>query len=98
MLSADTIGSDLVHRGQEVIIHLSSKDWNRNALESRCWKLASEGFRNVLALSGDYPVSGYHGQSAPVFDIDAVGLLQLLSEVPGGHFVAGAVVTNYKRL
>ena len=98
MLSADTIGSDLVHRGQEVIIHLSCKDWNRNALESRCWKLASEGFRNVLALSGDYPVSGYHGQSAPVFDIDAVGLLQLLSEISGGHFVLGAVVTNYKRL
>jgi methylenetetrahydrofolate reductase (NADPH) len=98
MLSADTIGGDLVHRGQEVIIHLSCKDWNRNALESRCWKLASEGFRNVLALSGDYPVSGYHGQSAPVFDLDSVGLLQLLAEVHGGHFVSGAVVTNYKRL
>jgi methylenetetrahydrofolate reductase (NADPH) len=75
MLSADTIGTDLVCRGQEVIIHLSCKDWNRNALESRCWKLASEGFRNVLALSGDYPVSGYNGQSAPVFDIDSVGLV-----------------------
>ncbi|HUB80736.1 MAG TPA: methylenetetrahydrofolate reductase C-terminal domain-containing protein [Bryobacteraceae bacterium] len=98
MLSADTIGTDLVHRGQEVIIHLSCKDWNRNALESRCWKLASEGFRNVLALSGDYPVSGYHGQSAPVFDLDSVGLLQLLSEIHGGHFFPGAVVTNYKRL
>jgi len=98
MLSADTIGTDLVWRGQEVIIHLSCKDWNRNALESRCWKLASEGFRNVLALSGDYPVSGYHGQSAPVFDIDSVGLLQLLTEVSGGHFFPGAVVTNYKRL
>jgi methylenetetrahydrofolate reductase (NADPH) len=98
MLSADTIGTDLVHRGQEVIIHLSCKDWNRNALESRCWTLASEGFRNVLALSGDYPVSGYYGQSAPVFDIDSVGLLQLMSEIPGGHFFPGAVVTNYKRL
>ena len=98
MLSADTIGTDLAFRGQETIIHLSCKDWNRNALESRCWKLASEGFRNVLALSGDYPASGYHGQSAPVFDIDSVGLLQLLSEIAGGHFFLGAVVTNYKRL
>ena len=98
MLSADTIGTDLVLRGQEVIIHLSCKDWNRNALESRCWKLASEGFRNVLALSGDYPVSGYHGQSAPVFDLDSVGLLQLMSEIPGGQFFPGAVVSNYKRL
>src|SRR5579864_6664021 len=50
MLSADTLGTDLIARGQEVIIHLSCKDWNRNALESRCWQLASGGFHNVLTL------------------------------------------------
>lgn len=83
MLSADTLGTDLIARGQEVIIHLSCKDWNRNALESRGWKLASEGFLNILALSGDYPAGGYHGQAAPVFDIDSVGLLKMFSEMPG---------------
>ncbi|HUP04858.1 MAG TPA: methylenetetrahydrofolate reductase C-terminal domain-containing protein [Bryobacteraceae bacterium] len=98
MLSADAMGTDLMYRGQEVIIHLSCKDWNRNALESRCWMLASAGFRNVLALSGDYPVTGYHGQASPVFDIDSVGLLRLLSEVEGCEFFAGAAVNNYKRL
>ena len=51
MLAPDTLGSDLLSLGQEVIIHLACKDWNRNALESRGWKLGSEGFRNVLALS-----------------------------------------------
>src|SRR3990172_7206514 len=62
MLSPDTLGTDLISRGQEVIIHLSCKDWNRNALQSRAWKLASEGFQNVLTLSGHYPVGGYQGQ------------------------------------
>ena len=56
MLAPDTLGTDLLSRGQEVIIHLACKDWNRNALESRGWKLASEGFDNVLCLSGDYPL------------------------------------------
>lgn len=98
MLSADTMGVDLLSRGQEVIIHLSCKDWNRNALESRCWKLASEGFHNVLALSGDYPVTGYRGQAAPVFDIDSVGLLKLFSETNGTNFFLGAVVSSFKRL
>lgn len=98
MLSADTMGTDLLYRGQEVIIHLSCKDWNRNAIVSRCWMLASEGFRNVLALTGDYPAAGYNGQAAPVFDIDSVGLLKLLSEIRGGNFFPGAVVSNYKRL
>jgi methylenetetrahydrofolate reductase (NADPH) len=42
MLAPDTLGTDLISRGQEVIIHLSCKDWNLNALESRVWKLVSE--------------------------------------------------------
>jgi len=112
MLSPDTLGTDLISRGQEVIIHLSCKDWNRNALESRGWKLGSEGFDNVLALSGDYPVTGHRGLAAPVFDIDSVGLLSLFSEMNEGlpderrqgehldrtHFFLGCVATNHKRL
>ena len=112
MLAPDTFGTDLVSRGQEVIIHLSCKDWNRNALESRGWKLASEGFQNVLALSGDYPVTGHDGLAAPVFDIDSVGLLALLQGMNEGlpdekrpgerldrtDFFLGCVVTNHKRL
>jgi len=97
MLSADTLGTDLISRGQEVIIHLSCKDWNRNALESRGWKLASEGFQNILALSGDFPAGGYQGQAAPVFDIDSVGLLKMFTEMPGANFFLGAVVNNHKR-
>ena len=111
MLSPDTLGTDLISRGQEVIIHLSCKDWNRNALESRGWKLGSEGFDNVLALSGDYPVTGHRGLAAPVFDIDSVGLLSLFSEMNEGlpderkpetrldrtDFFLGCVVTNHKR-
>jgi methylenetetrahydrofolate reductase (NADPH) len=107
MLSPDTLGTDLIQRGQEVIVHLSCKDWNRNALESRAWKLASEGFENILALSGDYPVTGYRGLAAPVFDIDSVGLLRMFSDLNEGigvdsslgrtQFLLGAVVNNHKR-
>ena len=111
MLAPDTLGTDLISRGQEVIIHLSCKDWNRNALESRGWKLGSEGFDNILALSGDYPVMGHKGLAAPVFDIDSVGLLSLYSEMNDGlrderrpevrldrtNFFLGCVVTNHKR-
>jgi len=106
MLAADTLGTDLIHRGQEVIIHIACKDWNRNALESRGWKLASEGFHNVLALSGDYPASGYRGAAAPVFDIDSVGLLRMYSDMNLGlgeshlgqtDLFLGCVVSNHKR-
>jgi methylenetetrahydrofolate reductase (NADPH) len=112
MLAPDALGTDLISRGQEVIIHLACKDWNRNALESRGWQLGSQGFHNVLAMSGDYPVMGHRGLAAPVFDIDSVGLLSLFSEMNDGlrddrrpdarlertHFFLGCVVTNHKRL
>ena len=84
MLGADTLGTDLIARGQEVIIHLSCKDWNRNALQSRGWELASAGLNNVLALSGDCPVSGYKGKAAGVFDIDSVALLHMLDQMNQG--------------
>jgi methylenetetrahydrofolate reductase (NADPH) len=110
MLSSDTLGTDLIARGQAVIIHLSCKDWNRNALQSRAWMLASEGFNNVLALSGDYPTDGYLGQASPVFDIDSVALIQMLADMNQGltqdgrnarrlgktRFYIGSTVNNFK--
>ena len=83
-LSAVALGKPLLYAGKEVVIHLSCKDFNRNGLESTAWMLASEGFHNILALTGDYPVTGYSGNSKPVFDIDSVGLLTLLNEMNRG--------------
>jgi methylenetetrahydrofolate reductase (NADPH) len=83
-LSPVALGKPLLYAGKEVVIHLSCKDFNRNGLESAAWTLASEGFHNILALTGDYPVTGYSGNSKPVFDIDSVGLLTLLNEMNHG--------------
>ncbi len=87
-LAPEAIGRPLLEKGYNVNIHVTCKDMNRNALESRAWRLASDGFTNVLALSGDYPVDGYHGVSRPVFDIDSVGLLKMYAEMAGGLEVA----------
>src|SRR5438093_11159689 len=83
-LSPMALGKPILYAGKEVLIHLSCKDFNRNGLESAAWELASEGFHNILALSGDYPVAGYHGRGKPVFDIDSIGLLTMLEEMNRG--------------
>src|SRR5688500_9357800 len=83
-LSPMALGKPILYAGKEVLIHLSCKDFNRNGLESAAWELASEGFHNILALSGDYPAAGYHGRGKPVFDIDSVGLLTMLDEMNRG--------------
>ena len=84
MLSPVALGKNILYGGKDVLIHLSCKDFNRHGLESEAWSLASEGFHNILAISGDYPAGGYRGRAKPVFDIDSVGLLTLLQEMNQG--------------
>ena len=75
------LGRPVLYAGKEVVIHLTCKDLNRNGLESEAWMLNSEGFHNILAMTGDYPVAGNEGMAKPVFDIDSVGLISLLNKM-----------------
>ena len=80
----EVLGQDLLYRGREVVINVSCKDYNRNGIESRLWALGSIGFENILALSGDYPAQGFAGQAQPVFDIDSVGVLEMIRQMNEG--------------
>jgi methylenetetrahydrofolate reductase (NADPH) len=84
MLAAPALGGPFLGSGREVVIHLSCKEFNRNALESEAWHLASEGFHNLLVLTGDYSGTGIGGGGKPVFDIDSIGLLTLLGQMNAG--------------
>lgn len=84
MLAPVALARPILYAGKEVVIHLSCKDFNRNGLESEAWFLASEGFNNVLVLTGDAPISGNEGVAKPVFDIDSIGLLTLLRKMNAG--------------
>jgi methylenetetrahydrofolate reductase (NADPH) len=90
MLAPECIGMQFIEKGLAVNIHISCKDRNRNGLESRAWQLASQGFTNMLALTGDYPVSGYRGIARPIFDIDSVGLIKMLSDMNEGLDVSSS--------
>ncbi|HVZ65533.1 MAG TPA: methylenetetrahydrofolate reductase C-terminal domain-containing protein [Lacunisphaera sp.] len=83
-LAPTALGKPILYAGKEVVIHLTCKDLNRNGLESEAWLLHSEGFNNILAMTGDYPVAGNGGSAKPVFDIDSVGLIALLAQMNQG--------------
>src|ERR1044071_9231832 len=109
-LAPTALGKPILYAGKEVVIHLTCKDLNRNALESEAWLLHSEGFNNILAMTGDYPIAGAGGSAKPVFDIDSVGLISMLDQMNRGldptgtaktrfeqtNFLVGAVTTNFK--
>ena len=68
---------------------MTCKDLNRNGLEASAWRYAAEGFHNVLAITGDYPTSGFGGLAEPVFDLDSVGLITMLRAMNQGLQVPG---------
>jgi len=110
-LLADCFAEDLLKAGVTPLVHMSCKDRNRSQLESQLWALERRGIANVLAMTGDYPVSGFSGRPRPVFDLDSVHLLQMVSEMNRGlqtktpkgsttllptHFNPGAVTSPFK--
>lgn len=113
MLPPDWLGRRLEADRGRIVLHLTCKDRNRSALESAAWSYASEGFHNLVAMTGDYPRAGYGGQATPVFDLDSVSLVALLHsmnaglQVPGRKgemmtlpktdFCIGCVVSPFKR-
>ncbi len=88
-LEPSILGLQLREKGKDVIVNLTCKDRNRNALESTAWLYASLGLENILCLTGDYPIAGYQGIAAPVFDIDSPILLKMLSEMNAGLWAPG---------
>jgi methylenetetrahydrofolate reductase (NADPH) len=110
-MSADFMGCEILKLGIEPLVHFTCKDKNRSQIESQLYALDRAGVRNLLVMSGDYPVSGYQGRPAPVFDLDPIHTLQLISDMNRGltypgvkgnichqpsDFFPGAVVSPFK--
>lgn len=89
MLPPDWLARQLGPERSRLVVHLTCKDRNRNGLEAAAWGYASEGFENVLAVTGDYPTGGYGGTADPVFDLDSVALISLLHSMNEGLRVPG---------
>ena len=87
-LSPEVLGHEIQALGLEVINHFSCKDKNRNQMESLLFGWDRQGLHNLLVLSGDYPQGGYQGRPKPVFDLDSVQVLDLISQMNAGHIEA----------
>ena len=104
-LSPDVLGNEIFKIGMDVIVHFTCRDTNRVGLESRALQLAMMGMKNILALTGDYAGTGFGGQGAPVFDLDSVNLICMLSMLsrrfaedgdPEGFFT-GCAISPFKQ-
>ena len=84
-LGSMAISHMLTDRGIEPIFQMVTRDRNRLALQSDLLSAYALGIRNVLALTGDHVAMGDHPQAKPVYDVDSVGLLQMIANLESGH-------------
>src|SRR5207245_5866313 len=67
--------------GMDPIIHFTSRDKNLMALQAELIGAHAMGVRNVIALTGDPPRIGDYPSATGVWDVDSIGLIQILSRL-----------------
>ncbi len=76
--------------GLETVFHYTCRDRNMLGMLSDLLGAAAGGLRNVLIVTGDPPAMGPYPDSTAVFDIDSIGLTNLVRRLnqgldPGGN-------------
>jgi methylenetetrahydrofolate reductase (NADPH) len=74
----------LLEQGIEPIYQVACRDRNTIALQADLLGAHALGIRNVLALTGDPVKAGDHPKAKPVFDVESVRLLQMITKLNSG--------------
>ena len=78
--------------GLETIPHLTTRDASVLGLESQLLGAHAEGIRNVLAVTGDPPEVGDYPGSRGVYEVDSIGLVQLIAHLNRGEDYNGRAI------
>ena len=71
--------------GLETIPHLTPRDASIAGLESMLLGAHAEGIRNVLAVTGDPPEAGDYPGAHGVYEVDSIGLSQVITRMNAGE-------------
>ena len=78
--------------GMETVVHYACRDRNLLGMLSDLLGAAASGLRNLLLVTGDPPKMGPYPEATAVFDIDSIGLTNLVARLnrgldPGGNVI-----------
>jgi homocysteine S-methyltransferase len=68
----------------EPILHLACRDKNLIGLQGDLFGYHADGMRNVLLVTGDPPKVGKYPNVSGVFDVDSIGLTNIVRRFNGG--------------
>jgi homocysteine S-methyltransferase len=75
--------------GIETILHYTCRDRNVLSIQSDLLGASSIGLRNILCLTGDPPKLGNYPDATAVFDVDAIGLVNIVHRLNHGLDIGG---------
>jgi homocysteine S-methyltransferase len=70
--------------GIETVLHYTCRDRNVLSIQSDLLGASSIGLRNILCLTGDPPKLGNYPDATAVFDVDAIGLVNIVRRLNHG--------------
>jgi methionine synthase I (cobalamin-dependent)/5,10-methylenetetrahydrofolate reductase len=72
------------HVGIETVLHYTCRDRNVLSIQSDLLGASSIGLKNILCLTGDPPKLGNYPDATAVFDVDAIGLVNVVRNLNCG--------------
>jgi methionine synthase / methylenetetrahydrofolate reductase(NADPH) len=75
--------------GLETILHFSCRDRNLLGMQSDLLGAHAMGLRNLLLVTGDPPRAGDYPDATGVFDVDSIGLTNVVSRLNHGLDIGG---------
>jgi methylenetetrahydrofolate reductase (NADPH) len=87
----------LMDRGVEPIVQMTTRDRNRIALQSDMLGAAALGVSNLVCMGGDPPQNGDHPDAKPVFDLGTADLIAAANGLNAGKDLAGNALNQPTR-
>ena len=75
--------------GIETVLHYTCRDRNVLSIQSDLLGASSIGLKNILCLTGDPPKLGNYPDATAVFDVDAIGLVNIVNRLNHGLDIGG---------
>ncbi|MBE0643296.1 MAG: bifunctional homocysteine S-methyltransferase/methylenetetrahydrofolate reductase [Bacteroidetes bacterium] len=75
--------------GIETVLHYACRDRNVIGIQSDLLGAWALGVHNILAVTGDPPKLGNYPDATAVFDVDAIGLVNIINRLNHGLDIAG---------
>jgi len=75
--------------GIEAILHYTCRDRNVLSIQSDLLGAAATGIRNLICITGDPPKMGNYPDATAVFDVDSIGLVNIVHNLNRGLDLGG---------